>query len=82
MFLRERVALETEIGVVVGRREFPAIIDDDRTRERFLKCTCLPTAGFPVARSRKIRDKPPTTWPRGCGSRGRSEKGVTPIDAP
>ncbi|GBP72815.1 hypothetical protein EVAR_40316_1 [Eumeta japonica] len=40
MFLRERVALETEIGVIVGRGEFPAIIEDDRKREKFLSYCC------------------------------------------
>ncbi|GBP41532.1 5'-AMP-activated protein kinase catalytic subunit alpha-1 [Eumeta japonica] len=35
MFLRERVALETEIGVIVGGRDFPATIDDDKTRDKF-----------------------------------------------
>ncbi|GBP95481.1 hypothetical protein EVAR_65212_1 [Eumeta japonica] len=33
MLLRKRVALETEIGVIVGRREFPTIIEDDQNRE-------------------------------------------------
>ncbi|GBP60304.1 hypothetical protein EVAR_26716_1 [Eumeta japonica] len=37
MFLWERVALEMEIGVTVGKREFPTIIDDDKIRERFSK---------------------------------------------
>ncbi|GBP14607.1 Putative 115 kDa protein in type-1 retrotransposable element R1DM [Eumeta japonica] len=35
MFLRERVALETEIDVIVGRREVPVIIDDDVKRDKF-----------------------------------------------
>ncbi|GBP71963.1 hypothetical protein EVAR_45277_1 [Eumeta japonica] len=35
MFLRERVALETEIGVIVGRREFPTIVEDDHKRAKF-----------------------------------------------
>ncbi|GBP89234.1 Retrovirus-related Pol polyprotein from type-1 retrotransposable element R1 3 [Eumeta japonica] len=34
MFLRERVALETEIGVIVGKREFSTIIDDDKKKEK------------------------------------------------
>ncbi|GBP26266.1 hypothetical protein EVAR_16120_1 [Eumeta japonica] len=35
VFLRERVALETEIDVIVGRREFPIIIEDDQKRKKF-----------------------------------------------
>ncbi|GBP64372.1 hypothetical protein EVAR_14941_1, partial [Eumeta japonica] len=33
MFLRERVGLETEIGVIFRRREFPTIVNDDKKRE-------------------------------------------------
>ncbi|GBP28858.1 Retrovirus-related Pol polyprotein from type-1 retrotransposable element R1 [Eumeta japonica] len=40
MFLRERVALETEIGVIVGRGEFPAIVCDDQKRAKFLDFCC------------------------------------------
>ncbi|GBP47017.1 Retrovirus-related Pol polyprotein from type-1 retrotransposable element R1 [Eumeta japonica] len=43
MFLRERVALETEIGVIVGRGEFPAIVEDDQKRVKFLSYCCKVT---------------------------------------
>ncbi|GBP96814.1 Putative 115 kDa protein in type-1 retrotransposable element R1DM [Eumeta japonica] len=38
MFLRERVALETEIGVIVGRGEFPAIVEDDQESKVLSYC--------------------------------------------
>ncbi|GBP36110.1 hypothetical protein EVAR_93803_1 [Eumeta japonica] len=40
MFLRERVALETEIGVIVGRGEFPTIVEDDHKRAKFFNYCC------------------------------------------
>ncbi|GBP82533.1 hypothetical protein EVAR_91658_1 [Eumeta japonica] len=43
MFLRERVALETEIGVIVGRGEFPTIVEDDQKRAKFLDFCCKVT---------------------------------------
>ncbi|GBP60414.1 Retrovirus-related Pol polyprotein from type-1 retrotransposable element R1 3 [Eumeta japonica] len=36
MFLREHVALEAEIGVIVGRRNFSTIMDHDKIREKFI----------------------------------------------
>ncbi|GBP14733.1 hypothetical protein EVAR_9635_1 [Eumeta japonica] len=37
MFLRERIALEMEICVIVGRREFPTIIDDDKKKRKVFR---------------------------------------------
>ncbi|GBP90777.1 Putative 115 kDa protein in type-1 retrotransposable element R1DM [Eumeta japonica] len=71
MFLRERVALETEIGVIVGRGEFPAIIEDDRKREKDVdggvqdrgKCP-KPTKGQQrLGRGEKLSQKATTTPP-------------------
>ncbi|GBP73389.1 Retrovirus-related Pol polyprotein from type-1 retrotransposable element R1 3 [Eumeta japonica] len=37
MFLRERVALEMELGVRISRRRFPEILGDAHSREKFVK---------------------------------------------
>ncbi|GBP12631.1 hypothetical protein EVAR_10286_1 [Eumeta japonica] len=37
MFLRDRVALEAEMGVVVGRRNFPEIVKESTNRDKFLR---------------------------------------------
>ncbi|GBP80266.1 hypothetical protein EVAR_90685_1 [Eumeta japonica] len=37
VFLRERAALEAEIGVAISRRHFPEILDDARKKNKFFK---------------------------------------------
>ncbi|GBP98428.1 hypothetical protein EVAR_9222_1 [Eumeta japonica] len=48
MFLRERAALEAEIGVAVSRRHFPEILDDARKKKKFFKI-------FPLSNHEKIK---------------------------
>ncbi|GBP42220.1 hypothetical protein EVAR_29817_1 [Eumeta japonica] len=47
MFYRDRVALEAEIGVIVGRRNFPAIMDDNKSREKFIRFCDTATRAVP-----------------------------------
>ncbi|GBP28238.1 hypothetical protein EVAR_19086_1 [Eumeta japonica] len=37
MFLRERGMMETEIGVIIGRRDFPTIMEHGKIREKIIR---------------------------------------------